>query len=182
MKCSQTAYGCEDVEPHGFVSLMDLYGNNFIRIRKLIPALQANIPPHHQHNSTHSAILSYAVSRVDGCLDLHCHLLEQTKYTTTFVLTYYFAEPDRQPPIYIAEPQLHCRVYHDACLVEVLTGHLFHGRLKYDHLPASAIKIKWQLNRLLYKWLGYCLYSGHLIKQFESQPTVADISSTVGSM
>ena len=62
-------YGCEDVDPRGFVSLMDLYENNFLRLRRLIPDLLT--VPHH------------AVSRLPGCLSLHMHIQEQTKFTTT---------------------------------------------------------------------------------------------------
>ena len=52
-----TAYGLEDVEPQGFVSLMDMYEINFIRFKKLvgeIDQLETNV-----------------VSRVFGCLDLY---------------------------------------------------------------------------------------------------------------
>jgi len=136
-------YGCEDVDPRGFVSLMDLYENNFIRLRKLMPDLH-NLPVN-------------AVSRLPGCLSLHMTILERSKYTTTLSLTYYFDETEQT----FAEPALTIRVYHDASIVEVLTGHLKHGRLRYDHIPARAKKIKWKLNRFLYKWLGYSLYLGH---------------------
>jgi uncharacterized protein YqiB (DUF1249 family) len=136
-------YGCEDVDPRGFVSLMDLYENNFIRLRKLIPDL-TNLPVN-------------AVSRLPGCLSLHTTILERTKFTTTLSLTYYFEEAEQL----LAEPALTVRIYHDASIVEVLTGHLKHGRQRYDHIPAKAKIIKWKLNRFLYKWLGYSLYLGH---------------------
>ena len=60
---------------------------------------------------------------------------------------------------------LRIRVYHDARMVEVLSGHLKHGRQRYDHLPADAKIEKWKLNRFLYKWLGFCLYQGHQFQQ-----------------
>jgi len=72
-------------------------------------------------------------------------------------LTYYFEESTQS----VAEPALTIRLYHDAHQVEVLTGHLQHGRKQYNHISEKAIKIKWKLNRFLYKWLGYCLYLGH---------------------
>lgn len=140
---SVAGYGCEDVDPRGFVSLMDLYENNFIRLRKLIPDF-ADLPVN-------------AVSRLPGCLSLHLTILERSKFTTTLSLTYYFEEAGES----FAEPALTLRVYHDASIVEVLTGHLKHGRQKYDHVPAKAKIIKWKLNRFLYKWLGYSLYLGH---------------------
>ncbi len=74
-----------------------------------------------------------------------------------FSLTYLFDGGEQA----FAEPALTVRFYHDANIVEVLTGHLQHGRQRYDHVSDSAIKIKWKLNRFLFKWLGYCLYLGH---------------------
>jgi uncharacterized protein YqiB (DUF1249 family) len=140
-------YGCEDVEPRGFVSLMDLYENNFLRFRKLVPDLDA--------------LAEHAYSRINGCMGLHITVLERSRFTTTLRMTYHFTEGSR---LY-AEPDIRLRVYHDARLVEVLSGHLKHGRQKLDHLPADAKLEKWKLNRFLFKWLGFCLHQGH---QFQS--------------
>ncbi len=139
----QAGYGCEDVDPRGFVSLMDLYENNFLRLRRLIPKLQS--------------MPSQLVSHRPSCLSLHLNILEQTKFTTTLCLTYYFDENEQ----HVAEPALTVRVYHDANQAEVLTGHLRHGRIQLHDIPAQAAKTKWQMNRFLYKWLGYCLHLGH---------------------
>ena len=136
-------YGCEDVELRGFVSLMDLYENNYLRLRRLIPDL--------------SKVSARSVSALPSCLPLYMHIFEQTKFTTTLSLTYYFEENEKT----VAEPALTIRVYHDAHQVEVLTGHLRHGRERYDHIPEMAKAVKWKLNRFLYKWLGYCLHLGH---------------------
>ena len=152
-------YGCEDVDPRGFVSLMDLYENNYMRLRRLIPDL--------------SALPECAVSSLPGCLSLHMTILERTKFTTTLCLTYYFKEGAEK----VAEPALTLRVYHDANQVEVLTGHLKHGRQHYHHIPAKAKKIKWKFNRFLYKWLGYCLYLGHSFPQLESK-SISVVSSS----
>jgi uncharacterized protein YqiB (DUF1249 family) len=138
-----SGYGCEDVDPKGFVSLMDLYENNYMRLRRLIPKL--------------STLPDNSISQLQGCLSLHLTVLERTKFTTTLYLTYYFEEAAKS----VAEPALTIRLYHDAHQAEVLMGHLQHGRKQYDHIPEKAIKIKWKLNRFLYKWLGYCLYLGH---------------------
>ncbi len=146
-------YGCEEVDPRGFVSLMDLYENNFLRLRRLIPDL--------------SKVPGRSVSTLPGCLPLHMCVLEQTKFTTTLSLTYYFEDDEKV----LAEPALSIRVYHDAHQVEVLTGHLRHGRERYDHIPEMAKAVKWKLNRFLYKWLGYSLYLGHTF-----QPPGADAS------
>jgi len=122
---------------------MDLHENNYLRFRRLVADLDA--------------ISDHAISVVPGCMDLHLQIVERSKFTTTIRMTYYFFENQQL----IAEPDLKLRIYHDACLVEVLAGHLKHGRQRLDHLPATAIKFKWRLNRFLYKWLGYCLYLGH---------------------
>lgn len=140
---SRHGYGCEEVAPRGYVSLMDLYENNFIRFKKLVPRIEE--------------IQQCAVSRVPGCLDVHIEVIERSEYTTTLCMTYLFDDGKED----IAEPDLKLRVYHDAGLVEVVAGHLKHGRQRLDHLPATALKLKWRLNRFLYKWLGYCLHLGH---------------------
>jgi uncharacterized protein YqiB (DUF1249 family) len=149
---SHAGYGCEDVDPRGFVSLMDLYENNYLRMRRLIPDLDN--------------LSACAISHRKGCLSLHLTVLERTRFTTTIYLTYYFEDEDKS----VAEPALTVRLYHDAHQVEVLTGHLQHGRQRFDHIPERAKNIKWKLNRFLYKWLGYCLYLGHT---FENNPAPA---------
>jgi uncharacterized protein YqiB (DUF1249 family) len=156
--CKHTAlagYGCEDVDPRGFVSLMDLYENNYLRLRRLIPDL--------------GKLSEHSISDLPGCLDLHLTILERTAFTSTIFLSYYFEEET------VSEPALTLRIYHDAHQVEVLTGHLQHGRQRYDHIPEKAIKTKWKLNRFLYKWLGYCLYLGH------SFPQIGESSNAVYS-
>ena len=74
-----------------------------------------------------------AVSHVPGCLDVHLRILERSKYTTTVRMTYVFLEGQQC----ITEPDLKIRIYHDASLVEVVAGHLKHGRQRLDHLPAG---------------------------------------------
>ena len=137
------AYGLEDVDPQGFVSLMDMYEINFIRFKKLT----GNI----------DSLKDYSVSHVFGCLDLHLIVNERSKYTTTVTLSYVFDDES----VNVFEPDLKLRICHDAQLIEVIAGHLKHGKQRLDHVPADALRLKWQLNRFLYKWLGYCLYLGH---------------------
>ncbi len=136
-------YGCEDVVHDDFVSLMDMYEENYIKLRKLVPDLQ-QMPEH-------------SVSHSPGHLDLHLHIQERSKYTTTLFLSYRFKH-DHQTHL---EPNLKIRVYHDAGLAEVMSGRLHHGRLVLENLPADARRQKWQLNRFLAKWLRYCLRQKH---------------------
>ncbi len=140
---TDNGYGCEDVAVGGFVSLMDLYELNYIRLRKLVGKL--------------GEPGSSARSQVEGCLDLHLEVLERSRFTSTVCLTYRFNDAGR----FSAEPNLVLRIYHDAALVEVLAGHLKHGRQRHDHLPGESAREKWRLNRFLYKWLGFCLHIGH---------------------
>ena len=137
------AYGCEDVTPRGFVSLMDLYESNYIKLRKLL--------------SDPKRMPRKACSTVPAHLDLHLEIVERSKYTTTLYLSYGFPSDAGLR----MEPNLKIRIYHDARLAEVMAGHLHHGRLILDHLPANALREKWKLNRFLYRWLGYCLKQGH---------------------
>ena len=157
-RCKQktSQYGCEDVLPVDFVSLMDMYEDNYIKLRKLIPQLQE--------------IESTAISTSTGHLDLHLTIVERSKYTTTLRLSYCFSENSEIR----LEPNLKIRIYHDAGLAEVMSGKLHHGRLVLDHLPADALKQKWQLNRFLSKWLKYCLRQNHGFSA--STETVADIT------
>ena len=137
------AYGCEDVTPRGFVSLMDLYESNYIRLRKLL--------------SDPKRMPRKACSSIPDHLDLHLQIVERSRYTTTLYLSYAFPSADGMQ----MEPNLKIRIYHDARLAEVMAGHLHHGRLILDHLPAHALTEKWTLNRFLNRWLGYCLKQGH---------------------
>ncbi|VAW59716.1 hypothetical protein MNBD_GAMMA08-1174 [hydrothermal vent metagenome] len=136
-------YGCEDVLPVDFVSLMDMYEDNYMKLRKLIPELDK--------------IKTSAISTSAGHLNLHLEIVERSKFTSTLRLSYCFTEQGETR----LEPNLKIRIYHDAGLAEVMSGKLHHGKLVLDHLPADALKQKWQLNRFLSKWLKYCLRQNH---------------------
>ena len=140
---ARDGYGCAEVLPRGYGSLMDLHENNYLRFKCLVADLHK--------------IEDHAISVVPGHMDLHLQIIERSKFTTTVHMTYHFLEEHRLT----AEPNLKLRIYHDACLVEVLAGHLKHGRQRLDHLPTTALKLKWRLNRFLFKWLGYCLHLGY---------------------
>src|SRR5688572_30218094 len=80
-----------------FGGLMDIYEQNYIRLRRLIPDF--------------GKIGQRAVSTIPGGVDLHYECLQRSKYTTIFSLTYKFET---------LEPNLEIRVYHDARVAEVL--------------------------------------------------------------
>jgi len=134
---------CHDVHRETFAALMDLYENNYLRLRKLIPEI--------------IKLKGQSISHVAGCLDLHLTIIEQSKYTTLLSLSYQFDREVGQA----REPDLQIRVYHDVGMAEVLSGCLHHGALNLKNLPETAIQERWHLNRFLYKWLGFCLRIGH---------------------
>ena len=125
-----------------------MYETNYVRFRLLCPDL-ANIP-------------HYAVSRADGAVDLHMRVLERYKFTTTVTLTYFL--PNHAGRV-CANPDLKIRIYHDARQAEVMSR--YSKRLDSEIMVihyltgTSELAKRWQLNRFLYKWLGYCLHQGH---------------------
>jgi hypothetical protein len=136
--------GCQ---PRTLTSLLDLQECSYRRLLRLAPGL--------------AELEGIAVSRVAGALDLHLHVLERHRYTTTLNLTYWF--PEETGPV--AEPNVTARVYHDARLAEVLSDE----RRRPAHTAPcrrraipSELEAKWEVNRFLQRWLGYCLHQGHI--------------------
>jgi uncharacterized protein len=141
--------------PGTFAALMDLYENNYIHIRRLLPVMP-------------SARIE-CVSRVAGGLDLHLRIVERCRYTSELILTYQFGQDDGAM---IAEPNLRIRVYHDARQAEVMAAHPRHhptfaiDALARDQAHDAPLLTRWRINRFLYKWLGYCLHQGHRFTPF----------------
>ncbi len=127
------------ITPSSFSGLMDLYEQNYLRFRKLVPDL---------------SIADQMISSVPGHSDLYLSVKLRCKYTTMLSMTYRFEKSGH----YLFEPDLHFKVYHDARVVEV--QHLLkrhYGLVENDRL----MQHKWELNRFLFKWLGFCLFQGH---------------------
>jgi len=127
------------ITPNSFSGLMDLYEQNYLRFRKLVPDL---------------SIADQMISSVPGHSDLYLSIKLRCKYTTMLSMTYRFEKSGH----YLFEPDLHFKVYHDARVVEV--QHLLkrhYGLVENDRL----MQHKWAMNRFLFKWLGFCLYQGH---------------------
>ncbi|MFO7305149.1 MAG: DUF1249 domain-containing protein [Gammaproteobacteria bacterium] len=132
--------------PGSFVSLMSLYESNYIRLSWLVPNL--------------ASINGTLVSRVRDDCPLHLALLERTRYTTTLLLTYFFEEGSG----YVADPDLHVRVYHDARLAEVQSCARWHRHATLDAVRSQLARDlgdRWLRNVMLNKWLDYCLERGH---------------------
>jgi len=135
--------------PGSFVSLMTLYESNYIRLGWLASDVR-RLP-------------NLNLSHVAGDCDLRLVLLERGPYTSTFQLTYLFADGPRT----VEDPALEVRVYHDARLAEArgtLTRPV-HEALRTIHdrtLRETAHRdARWARNVMLNKWLEYCSDRGH---------------------
>ena len=125
--------------PRSFAALMELYEQNYIRLRNIAPDLE---------------VADEMISSVPGHQDLYLSITQRCKYTTMLRMTYRFEDEGE----ILFEPDLHLKVYHDARVVEVQQ---FHSRRRGSMYMADMLEQKWLMNRFLYKWLGYCLYQGH---------------------
>ncbi len=127
----------DELRPAGYAGLMDLYEENYLRLRRLLPELN--------QFAEHTRVCT------DAALDLHVTILERGRYTTTLSLTYIFHTAHGTA----AEPALVIRLYHDARLAEAMcVGDL-------PHCPRAVLAHKWRRNRFLHKWLHYCLHLGY---------------------
>lgn len=127
------------VHARSFAGLMELYEQNYLRLRNIAPDL---------------TIANEMTSSVPGHHDLFMSVTRRCKYTTMLRMTYQFEEAGEV----LFEPDLHLKIYHDARVVEVQQ---FQSRSRGPLYIAELIEQKWRMNRFLYKWLGYCLYQGH---------------------
>jgi len=127
------------VHARSFAGLMELYEQNYIRLRNIVPDL---------------AVADEMISAVPGHQDLHLSITQRCKYTTMLRMTYQFTEAGQT----LFEPDLHLKIYHDARVIEVQQ---FQSRTYGPLSVTNMIDQKWMMNRFLYKWLGYCLHQGH---------------------
>lgn len=135
-------------------ALMELYELNYIQLRRLVPDLDA--------------VQDQSISIVKGALDLHLTVRERCRYTSTLHLTYQFADNDGSFPA----PDIVVRMYHDAQTAELISrgGRPGCHDAEYDRFRNHySIEVKWQGNRFLHKWLGYCLHLGHAFSPAREQ-------------
>jgi len=134
-----------------FSSLMDLYEQNYILARVLIPELRE------MQGGTFR-------SRVEGCMTLELSEIAHTRYTSTFNLTYRFSSELR----YAREPDLMLRLYHDARTCEAMSG-LLSSRTN-EIRRVRDLSNGHRLNRFVGKWLSYCGRQGHSFSGCEAEP------------
>ena len=135
-------------------ALMELYELNYIQLRQLVPDLDA--------------VQDQSTSTVKAALDLHLLVQERCRYTSTLHLTYQFADNGDSFPA----PNVVVRMYHDAQMAELISRGGRPGRrdAEYDRFKNDySLEIKWQANRFLHKWLGYCLHHGHAFSPAREQ-------------
>ena len=137
---SESPAGCS------FAGLMELYENNYIFLRRLIPQLD--------HGD------DVMVSSISHGPDLHLAIEERCPYTTTLSLTHQFLLESAPETL----PNLQLRIYHDARVAEVMptcapTG--FAGASFKPMASRGTLAWRWQVNRFLQRWLRFCLGEGY---------------------
>jgi hypothetical protein len=133
--------------PGSFTGLMTIYESNFLKLNQLTTAF----------NGCGQSLVS---SSSRDC-DLHLRLLKRERYTTTLKLTYWFIETDGT---LVPDPDLRLHIYHDARLVEAVSGRDHHHHHKLRELTLAAgteLDRRWRINMMLNKWLDYLLDVGH---------------------
>jgi len=137
-------------EPRNLAGLIDIYESNYFRLMRLVPEL-------HELDGT-------VVSRVAGALDLYLTVQERRPYTTTVLLTYQFDDVEGSS----AEPNAKISICHDVRTAEVVSHCRRRGQRsirRWRRRPMPEVDAKWELNRFLQKWLGFCHRQGHLFLQ-----------------
>ena len=122
--------------------LMDLCEENYRLLIHIAPGLPSMAGSYH--------------SIVQGQLDLHLEVLEQSRYTTLAHLTYYFPHKNNK----LADPDATIRVYHDAQQLEVVDIRQSALPVLNNYLPPGLLD-KWRANTFINKWLTYCHQHGH---------------------
>ncbi len=135
------------VQPRTFAGLVTLYESNYLRLLQLFADVRE--------------FSGQRESRTQDDLPLHATLLERSRYTVTFTLSYRFADDN---DTLVEEPGLTVRVYLDANLVEAMAlSERYVSRLLGPSAQRQFHELdsRWARNSMLNKWLEYCLDRGH---------------------
>lgn len=128
------------------ISVMQLYERNYCRLQCLIPDIEL--------------IGQRMEKSVVGESQIMLNAVEQFKYTSVITLIQPLGDED----IYLSDPRMNIRVYHDARVAEVLSFQN-HGyfRPKYDY-PNPCMyqpREKKRVNLFLSEWLDFLIREGH---------------------
>jgi uncharacterized protein YqiB (DUF1249 family) len=137
-------------QPASFTGLMWLYESNYIRLGSLLPEI----------SDLADKKAGQWVSHVASDCALYLRIVERARYTTTLHLTYYFDENGDR----VADPDLYVRIYHDARMAEVMTcssKHIHRSLKPFETTGCSEMKLRWNRNMMLNKWLDYCAEKRH---------------------
>src|SRR5688572_18956676 len=140
--------------PRSFVALMSLYESNYLRLASLAGDLRR--------------LADARVSRVADDCDLRLSVTERSPYTTSFDLTYLFAQGEGHGADcsegVTTYPDMRVRIYHDARLVEAqewASQHDHQGLRVLRGVAERELDQRWARNTMLNKWLEYCIDRGH---------------------
>lgn len=139
-----------ELNPRRLTFLLDAYEKNYQRMQDLLPNRQQRL----RLASTSDAALPH----------LFFEPIEQTPYTETLLLTYRFPEKIDEQWQTLEEPSLIVRLFHDAKVAEVLkVGEHEHVALlkEFETDSGEFSQRRWQMNRLLNKWLTYLLQNDY---------------------
>lgn len=157
------------IGPGSFGGLMALYESNFIKLGMLIGQFGEDGEPG-----------DCLLSTVPHDCDLYLTMMESTRYTRTFRMTYLFDESDVDDREiagaggFIADPALLIRVYLDARMAEVAGWAEHHRHALLRGLATRfhrELDRRWSNNMMLSKWLDFLLEARH---SFEHGAPVAD--------
>ena len=143
MQCINNPLKIPLPHPNTFAGLMELYENNYIKLKKLC--------------GDFNVLNEVSVSTINHGMDLYLQVIERTKYTVTINLTYRFDKKLYQDES--KYPNLVIRIYFDAMQAEVMQRVVRKG--PRNHTLGCHLKSKWRDNRFLFKWLSFCLHQGH---------------------
>lgn len=138
--------------PRGFAALMSLYESNYLRLTRL--------------TGDPARLAGERISQVAGACDLKLTVLEQCPYTTTLGLTHLFHEPavaGTNMSALLSYPEVRIRVYTDARMAQAQHWPADQPEPHAAH-PLRAereLEQRWLHNKMLNKWLEYCLELGH---------------------
>ena len=128
------------------ISVMQLYERNYLRLQCLVPDIKL--------------IGKQVEKSVVGTSQLKLSGVEQFKYTSVISLIQPLSDED----VYLADPRMDIRVYHDARVAEVLSFQNHgHFRPKYDY-PNPCMyqpREKKRVNLFLSEWLDFLIQEGH---------------------